>query len=250
MTLAASYSSVRRRRSQHFEIPPVSRPRQTDTAWGPSRNRRRYLGIGERAVRAALAIQRALVELNRENAGSRRPELVARIGVESGAVVVDEAGEIFGDAPNVAARVQALAAPGTVLITARVQRQVAGLFVAEDLGARAERRARADDALSDRAREWRPALRRPRADSAGRTRGGARPLAPALGKGGERRGPAGAGGRRARHRQVAPHRGVSLEARRDAAHLCRMVVVAAVAEHAAASGRRMGPAAIRRGFAR
>jgi class 3 adenylate cyclase/predicted ATPase len=90
----------------------------------------------ERAVHAALAIQRALAELNRDNAGSGRPELVARIGVESGAVVVDAAGEIFGDAPNIAARVQALADPGTVLITARVQRQVAGLFVAEDRGAR------------------------------------------------------------------------------------------------------------------
>jgi class 3 adenylate cyclase len=90
----------------------------------------------ERAVRAALAIQRALAELNRDNVGSGRPELVARIGVESGPVVVDAAGEIFGDAPNIAARVQALADPGTVLITARVQRQVAGLFVAEDLGAR------------------------------------------------------------------------------------------------------------------
>jgi class 3 adenylate cyclase/tetratricopeptide (TPR) repeat protein len=89
----------------------------------------------ERAVRAALAIQRALAELNRKNAGSDRPELVARIGVDSGAVVVDAAGEIFGDVPNVAARVQALAEPGTVLITARVQRQVAGLFVAEDKGA-------------------------------------------------------------------------------------------------------------------
>jgi class 3 adenylate cyclase/predicted ATPase len=91
----------------------------------------------ERAVRAALAIQRALAELNGENAGSDRPELAARIGIDSGAVVVDAAGEIFGDAPNVAARVQALAEPGTVLITARVQRQVAGLFVAEDRGAHA-----------------------------------------------------------------------------------------------------------------
>jgi len=91
----------------------------------------------ERAVRAALAIQRALTELNRKNAASGRPVLVARIGVESGAVVVDPAGEIFGDAPNIAARVQALADPGTVLITARVQRQTAGLFVAEDRGAHA-----------------------------------------------------------------------------------------------------------------
>ena len=88
----------------------------------------------ERAVRAALAIQRALAELNRNNSALGRPKLVARIGIESGAVVVDAAGEIFGDAPNSAARVQTLADPGTVLITARVQRQVAGLFVAEDRG--------------------------------------------------------------------------------------------------------------------
>ena len=42
--------------------------------------------------------------------------------------------EIFSDAPNIAARVQALAEPGAVLVTARVQRQVAGLFVAEERG--------------------------------------------------------------------------------------------------------------------
>ena len=88
----------------------------------------------ERAVRAALSIQRALAELNRENDGSGKPALNARIGIETGPVVVDAAGEIFGDAPNVAARVQALAEPGAVLVTARVQRQVAGLFVAEQRG--------------------------------------------------------------------------------------------------------------------
>jgi class 3 adenylate cyclase/predicted ATPase len=91
----------------------------------------------ERAVRAALAIQRGLADLNRKNAGSGRPKLAARIGVETGAVVVDLAGEIFGDVPNIAARVQALAESGTVLVTERVQRQVAGLFVAEDRGAHA-----------------------------------------------------------------------------------------------------------------
>ena len=88
----------------------------------------------ERAVRAALSIQRALVELNRKSAGSAKPALAARIAVESGPVVVDAAGEIYGDVPNVAARAQALAEPGTVVITARVQRQIAGLFVAEERG--------------------------------------------------------------------------------------------------------------------
>jgi Adenylate and Guanylate cyclase catalytic domain len=48
--------------------------------------------------------------------------------------VVDGAGEIYGDVTNIAARVQALAEPGAVLVTARVQRQVVGLFVAEERG--------------------------------------------------------------------------------------------------------------------
>ena len=86
----------------------------------------------ERAARAALSIQRALVDVNRKNVG--KPALHARIGIETGPVVVDAAGEIYGDAPNTAARVQALAEPGTVVVTARVQRQIAGLFVAEERG--------------------------------------------------------------------------------------------------------------------
>ena len=89
---------------------------------------------GERAVRAALAIQRALADLNARNAG-RRPQLVARIGLASGQLVVDATGEVFGEAPNIAARVQGAAEPGAILVTATVQRQTAGLFVAEDLGA-------------------------------------------------------------------------------------------------------------------
>jgi class 3 adenylate cyclase/predicted ATPase len=88
----------------------------------------------ERAARAALSIQRALADLNRKNAGAGKPELVARIGLETGPAVVDAAGEVYGDVTNIAARVQALAEPGAVLITARVQRQVAGLFVVEERG--------------------------------------------------------------------------------------------------------------------
>jgi class 3 adenylate cyclase len=87
----------------------------------------------ERAVRAALAIQRALSEINAKNAGA--PQLSARIGLESGQVVVEATGEVFGDAPNIAARVQALAEPGAIVITGTMQRQTAGLFVAEDRGA-------------------------------------------------------------------------------------------------------------------
>ena len=88
----------------------------------------------ERAARAALSIQRALADVNQKNADAGKPALNARIGIETGPVVVDAAGEIYGDAPNIAARVQALAEPGTVVVTRRVQRQVAGLFVVEDRG--------------------------------------------------------------------------------------------------------------------
>jgi class 3 adenylate cyclase/predicted ATPase len=89
----------------------------------------------ERAVRAALAIQRSLAEINIKNRGKGAPDLLARIGIESGSVVVEATGEVFGEAPNVAARVQAAAEPGSVLVTMNVQRQVAGLFVAEERGA-------------------------------------------------------------------------------------------------------------------
>ena len=92
----------------------------------------------ERAVRAALAIQRALAELNARNEGGRafRMLLYAKFGLDSGPVVVEgQTGEVFGEAPNIAARVQAFAEPGAVVVTANVHRQVAGLFVAEDMGA-------------------------------------------------------------------------------------------------------------------
>jgi class 3 adenylate cyclase len=125
----------------------------------------------ERAVRAALAIQRALVEINARNANKGAPELLARVGIESGPVVVEASGEVFGDAPNVAARVQAAAEPGSVLITLNVQRQVAGLFVAEELGARELK------GVSDPVQLFR-IIRA----SSGRRRGGARALTPFVGR--------------------------------------------------------------------
>ena len=125
----------------------------------------------ERAVRAALAIQRALAELNARNAGRTAPQLIARIGLESGQLVVDTAGEVFGEAPNVAARVQAAAEPGSILITAAVQRQTAGLFVAEDRGAHALKGVAAPVTL----------YRIVRASGAGR-RSGQRALTPLVGR--------------------------------------------------------------------
>ncbi|MBV9286583.1 MAG: AAA family ATPase [Hyphomicrobiales bacterium] len=86
----------------------------------------------ERAVRAALAIQRALVDLCAATAGKGELELSARIGLDSGLVAVGATGEVFGAAPNLALRAQAAAEPGAVLVTVNVHREVAGLFVAEE----------------------------------------------------------------------------------------------------------------------
>jgi hypothetical protein len=75
----------------------------------------------ERAARAAFSIQRALAELNRKNADSGKPTLNARIGIETGPVMVD-AGEIYGDTPNTAAQVShALAAFLSDIASAAVQ---------------------------------------------------------------------------------------------------------------------------------
>jgi class 3 adenylate cyclase len=125
----------------------------------------------ERAVRAALAIQRALAEINAKNRGKGAPELSARIGIESGPVVVEATGEVFGDAPNVAARVQAAAEPGSVLVTMNVQRQVAGLFVAEEQAARELKGVSAPVQLFCIVRA-----------SGGGRRGGARTLTPFVGR--------------------------------------------------------------------
>jgi class 3 adenylate cyclase len=90
----------------------------------------------ERAVRAALATQRAVAELNRMNADTSRPALAAYIVIDSGPEVIDAVGEIVGDTPNILRQAQTLGEPGAVLVTARVQQQVAGLFVAHERGSR------------------------------------------------------------------------------------------------------------------
>ena len=99
----------------------------------------------QRAVRAALAVVDAVAVLNaRPAAGS--VSLAVRIGIHTGLVVVGEVGGgarreqlALGEAPNVAARLEALAEPNTVVISAATHRLVARAFACRDLGARALR---------------------------------------------------------------------------------------------------------------
>ena len=90
----------------------------------------------ERAALAGLSIVDAVAKLN-EHPGHAK--LATRVGIDSGTVVIGRGAgneaEVFGDPPNIAARVQEAAAPGTVAISDATHRLVAGLFVVEDLGA-------------------------------------------------------------------------------------------------------------------
>jgi class 3 adenylate cyclase/tetratricopeptide (TPR) repeat protein len=90
----------------------------------------------ERAVRAGLAIIERMVTLNKHSAG---PKLAVRIGIDSGPVVVGagatHAVDAFGDAANVAARVQGAAEPDSVVVTGETHRLISGLFVVEDRSA-------------------------------------------------------------------------------------------------------------------
>ena len=79
----------------------------------------------ERAVRAALGMQGAMVELNAELASDFGVELALRIGVNTGEVLAGRIGEgytVMGDAVNVAARLQAAAAVGGILVGDRTHR--------------------------------------------------------------------------------------------------------------------------------
>jgi class 3 adenylate cyclase len=93
----------------------------------------------ERAVRAGSALVEAVTGLDTA-AGA---PLWARVGIATGLVVVgDLIGEgasqeqaVVGETPNLAARLQALAQPGQVVIAPSTRRLTAGLFDYEDLGA-------------------------------------------------------------------------------------------------------------------
>jgi class 3 adenylate cyclase len=92
----------------------------------------------DRAVRTALALVEDIARLE-PRTGLR---LQARVGVATGHVVVgDLIGEriadndtVSGETPNLAARLQALAAPGSVVISQSTRRLVAGVFELTDLG--------------------------------------------------------------------------------------------------------------------
>ena len=92
----------------------------------------------ERAARAGLAILDSIAKLNQQPGYA---ELSARVGIDSGTVVIGQGAgneaDVFGDAPNIAARVQAKAEPGTVAISDATQRLVSGLFIVEDCGTQA-----------------------------------------------------------------------------------------------------------------
>jgi class 3 adenylate cyclase/predicted ATPase len=92
----------------------------------------------ERAVRAGLGAIQAVGRLDVKSV-----KLKARVGIATGLVVVgDLIGEgsaqeqsVVGETPNLAARLQALAAPDAVVIAAATRRLVGDLFEYRDLGA-------------------------------------------------------------------------------------------------------------------
>jgi adenylate cyclase len=75
------------------------------------------------ALRCGVEIQREIAGRGTETPADRRIEL--RIGIHQGDIVVED-GDIFGDGVNVAARLEALAEPGGICVSARVQEDAAG----------------------------------------------------------------------------------------------------------------------------
>ena len=73
------------------------------------------------AVRCAVVVQQGMEDRNANLAESERIRF--RIGINLGDVMVDE-GDMFGDGVNVAARIEALAAPGEICVSASVREQV------------------------------------------------------------------------------------------------------------------------------
>jgi len=85
------------------------------------------------AVRCAVDIQRGMAERNADVPADRRIEF--RVGINVGDIISD-ANDIYGDGVNVAARLEALAEPGGILVSRTVHDQVRDKlsFGFEDLG--------------------------------------------------------------------------------------------------------------------
>src|SRR5262249_22933443 len=73
------------------------------------------------AVRCAVEVQREMIARNTSIAVERRIEF--RMGINVGDIIVED-GDIFGDGVNIAARLEALAEPGGICISAAAHEQV------------------------------------------------------------------------------------------------------------------------------
>jgi class 3 adenylate cyclase/predicted ATPase len=99
-----------------------------------------------RAVRSGLEVVEAVRALQTRLLQERGIRLAVRVGIHTGVVVVGEVGEgtrqerlALGETPNIAARIQGLAVPDTVVISGATQRLVQRYFVCQDLGQHALR---------------------------------------------------------------------------------------------------------------
>jgi class 3 adenylate cyclase len=96
----------------------------------------------QRAVRTGLAMVQAVGTLNRRLQQEKGVRLAIRVGIHTGLVVVGEVGGgrrqeqlALGETPNLAARLQGLAAPDTVVVSPATFRLVRGYFTVQELGA-------------------------------------------------------------------------------------------------------------------
>jgi class 3 adenylate cyclase/tetratricopeptide (TPR) repeat protein len=91
----------------------------------------------DRAVRAALAMQAAMEELNAEAQEAYGVSFALRIGVNTGEVLAGAVGDAYtvtGDTVNVAARLQAAGRPGTITVGERTVRATEGAIEYSSLG--------------------------------------------------------------------------------------------------------------------
>jgi class 3 adenylate cyclase/DNA-binding winged helix-turn-helix (wHTH) protein/tetratricopeptide (TPR) repeat protein len=95
----------------------------------------------QRAVRTGLGILHALGSLNTRLSLPPGEQLTVRLGIHTGLVVVGNMGAgarqeplALGETPNLAARLQALAAPNTLVISAATWQLLGGFFVCQALG--------------------------------------------------------------------------------------------------------------------